>query len=126
MPSQQVQLYQGNISGKTKNTKNYSPIPMSFHVFLAVDGGLEGLLAVGTHEGAHLAVGGHVSLQGAIGGEGRVTHQTLVTFHPRVCAGVRFQHAARHKAVQALGAAEWFLTWCEQVNHLVLMNKHLA
>ena len=99
---------------------------MSFHVFLAVDGGLEGLLAVGTHEGAHLTVGGHVSLQGAVGGEGRVTHQALVTFHPRVRAGVRFQHAARHKAMQALGAAEWFLTWCERVNHLVLTNKHLV
>ena len=95
-------------------------------MFLAVDGGLEGLLAVGTHEGAHLTVGGHVSLQGAVGGEGRVTHQALVTFHPRVRAGVRFQHAARHKAMQALGAAEWFLTWCERVNHLVLTNKHLV
>lgn len=55
---------------------------MSFHVLLAVDGGFERLLAVWAHERPDLTMGGHVSLQRAVGGEGRVAHQALVTFHP--------------------------------------------
>ncbi len=47
--------------------------PVCFHVLPAVGGGLEGLLAVGTHVRSDVTVGGHVAPQAATGGERGVT-----------------------------------------------------
>lgn len=50
---------------------------MSFHVLFAVQGGLKGLLAVGTHVGPQVIVDAHVPPQAATSGESSVTDQTL-------------------------------------------------
>ena len=88
---------------------------MRLHVFFTVDQGLESLLAVGTHEGPHVAVCGHVALQTAARGEHGVTHQAAVRLLPRVCPHVGLQHSARHKAPQAQVAPEWPLP-CGGIN----------
>ena len=57
---------------------------MYLHVLLAVDGALEGLLAVGAHEGPVLAVHRHVTLEAAFSRERHVAH----------VAAVRLKHTA--------------------------------
>jgi hypothetical protein len=77
-------------------------VPVRAHVFLTVHGGFEGFLAVGTHEGPHLAVGTHVTLQAPVGGERLLTDDTLVGLEARVGADVGLEDPARHERSHAL------------------------
>lgn len=75
---------------------------MCLHVLSAVRRGFEGFLAVWAHVRSKVAVRGHVASQAAIGGEGGVTQQALVSLQARVCADVSLQHTRRREALAAL------------------------
>ena len=79
---------------------------MRFHVLFAVQGGLEGLLAVGTHVGPQVVVDAHVPPQAAARGEGPIADETLEGLEPRVRPAVGFEDSCRDKASPTLRALE--------------------
>lgn len=83
-------------------------VPVSFHVLLAVERGLKGFLAVGTHVGPEVVVGAHVAPQAAPRGESPTADGALEGLEPCVCAYVGLEHSCRHETPPALRALEGF------------------
>lgn len=105
-------------------THIYKGPPVSFHMFLAVHWGLEGLLTIRTHEWSVFTVRWHVALKWSIRCEGCVTNKALEAFDTRVCPHMSLQHTTRHKWMHALVASEWLLTCQDHGNRQISMLNH--
>lgn len=79
-------------------------------MFLTIDRGFESLLAVRTHEGTDVTVGGHVPFQASIGRKESFAYHTLVRLETSVRSQMRLENARRHKGLVTLVASVRLLT----------------
>lgn len=84
-------------------------LPVGLHVLLAVEGSLEGLLAVGAHVGSQVIVNAHVTPQAAARSEGAIADETFEGLEARVCAHMCLENSSGHKSSATLGTLKRLL-----------------